>query len=220
MAEKAAGRRLRFIWDVKPKGSLSGSWFESALSTKKNRFALHTVRTARESFLKSLFSQQVIHLERQIELCLATWWNPSSLASNYRWRQMHGFVFFRAKKHILGLWNCFGVVACVSRRKFRWVRIPCSPRNLCEGVNWNTDEVYWVVGVHLRVTLKSILCQSWWYKFNGDCWTLNWGPKGFTAEAYLRQNRVTQILHGPCSVKASTSHLQCDGGVRIPHVST
>lgn len=25
---------------------------------------------------------------------------------------------------------------------------------------------------------------------------------------------------GPCSVMASTSHLHCEGGVRIPHVST
>lgn len=27
-------------------------------------------------------------------------------------------------------------------------------------------------------------------------------------------------INGPCSVTASTSHLQCDRGVQIPHVST
>lgn len=43
----------------------------------------------------------------------------------------------------------------------------------------------------------------------------------------LPQNRLNKILktvvdyyNGPCSVTASTSHLHCDGGVRIPHVST
>lgn len=43
----------------------------------------------------------------------------------------------------------------------------------------------------------------------------------------LLQSKPNKILktiidcyNGPCSVKASTSHLHCDGGVRIPHVST
>ena len=36
----------------------------------------------------------------------------------------------------------------------------------------------------------------------------------------LRLMELMLFLFGPCSVTASTSHLQCDGGVRIPHVST
>lgn len=43
---------------------------------------------------------------------------------------------------------------------------------------------------------------------------------GYRGSTIVDMTRLSFFINGPCSVTASTSHLHCDGGVRIPHVST